>query len=160
MSENFKMKNFVNDLHIVVNDLHNERRIANDLDRARINHISMHHAAVIYAARTDQSMEISRLLLKAGSAIANFISGFSWNAIRESHRYNRTVNQLEAMDDRTLQDMGLSRSMIRYAARGETPDERQEETTPSLVKPVGVDGEIAPSAANCNKVKKHHHTAA
>ena len=143
------MKNFVNDLHI-------EGRIANDLDRASIDHISMHHAAVIYAVRTDQSMEIARLLLKAGSAIANFIRSISWDAIREAHRYNKAVNQLEAMDDRTLQDMGLSRSMIRYAARGEMPDERQEVKTPSLVKPVGVDGEIAPSAANCNKVKRRY----
>jgi uncharacterized protein YjiS (DUF1127 family) len=167
MSGNFKMNNFVNDLHT-------EGRIANDLDRARIDYISTYPAAVITAARTDQtmeiarllfartgqSMEIARLLLKAGSAIANFISSFSWNAIREAHRYNKAVNQLEAMDDRTLRDMGLSRSTIRYAVRGHMPDERQEEKTSSLVKPVGVEGEIAPSAANCNKVKRHHHTAA
>lgn len=38
-------------------------------------------------------------------------------ALRRHAAYRRTVNELEAYNDRELTDMGLSRSMIRVLAR-------------------------------------------
>jgi hypothetical protein len=66
----------------IENDLHIKSLNANYVGRAHANFIARHPAAMIVVAQTEQSKEISRLILVGGRAIANLISKFSWKAIK------------------------------------------------------------------------------
>lgn len=72
------------------------------MGRARTDFIALHPAAMIAAARTEQSKEISRFILVGGRAIANLISKFSWKAIKEARSYNKAVSELKTMDEWAL----------------------------------------------------------
>ena len=141
------------------NDLRIESRAANNVDNTRANFIALNPAAMIAAARTEQSKEIARLVLTGGRAIANLISKFTWKAIKETLGYNQAVSELEAMDDWALQDIGVLRSMISHAVRGQIVNKEYSFDVTAPVDQASVENVTSSLPANCNKIGKHHHAA-
>ena len=141
------------------NDLHIESHIANDLDRARVNFIARYPAAMIAVARAEQSKEIARLVLIDGRAIANFIIKFSRRAIKKNRNHDKAANELEAMDDRAMQDIGILRSMIGYAVRGQMAVRKHGVGVTAKVDQACANNVTTSLPVNCNKIDKHHHAA-
>ena len=111
---------------------------------------------MIAAARTEQSKEISRLILISCRAIFNLISKFSTNAIKKTSSHNKAVSELKAMDDWALQNIGVLRSMISYAVRGQMIDKKLgfEVTAPRFT--ASVDKVATSLPANNNKIQKYN----
>ncbi|OAE96331.1 hypothetical protein AYJ54_36860 [Bradyrhizobium centrolobii] len=52
-------------------------------------------------------------------AVCSTLTVSLWNGIRKRRAMRRAMIELEALDDRALRDMGLNRSDIANAVRGE-----------------------------------------
>jgi uncharacterized protein YjiS (DUF1127 family) len=143
------MNNFANDLHI-------EGRIANDLLKAGDELISRHPAAMIAAARQHRSQELARLLTMAGKAIAKFFKSIPWTTDMEALHYKKAVRELDALSDRMLADIGVERRMIPEVVRANMAAKKQAADVVKADIEQSVGSKTAPSAANCNNIKKHH----
>ena len=143
----------------LANDLRIEGRIANDLLTESDQIINRHPAAMIAAARSEQSRLIADMLLTAGRAIVKFIKRIPWTTNMEAHHYKKAVDELEALSDRMLADIGVERRMIPEVVRSLMADETPESDVVYTDNRVSTGRKTTPVAANCNKMEKHHHAA-
>ena len=116
--------------------------------------LSLHPVAVISAARTERSLELARLIYIAANAVSRFTE-FSWAALKDAYEYNRSVNELEAMSDHMLKDIGLPRCGISHAVRSQMDESKQKvEVVAPTPRTIGSTPVVLP-AANANKIEKH-----
>ena len=113
----------------------NDRRPSHPVSHARPAKPRRNHAALGLARR---------LLTDIGGAVS--LSAFA--KLRHWHRRGKAISELSALDDRTLQDIGVNRRSIRELVdaqlQAETADPR---LTPAETAPVGFN--LGPSARPC-----------
>lgn len=109
----------------------------------------------IALAQVERSKAIANLFRAAGNTIGKALSGFSWNAIVEAHKFRKSCNELHALSDEILHDIGVQRSAIGETVRSLTDAKNQVSTLASVEAPVGSSEVETPSAVNYNKIDQH-----
>ena len=91
-------------------------------------------AAIYRAAREMRAQATAELLGRAGHAIKRFVIGHIVEPLRARSRRQHQLEELMAMDDHMLRDLGLSRGGIAYAFEHGREGEAANSNAP-LTKP-------------------------
>lgn len=100
---------------------------------------------IYYAARQMQAQVVREIATKIGQAIAKVLRPLV-SAVREGHARRQIFWELSSLDDRTLSDIGITRSDIPRVAAGLWTPERRTAAVTTVA--------TAPSATNTNRPQK------